>query len=200
MRKFAVGFAALVASAIPVLSGGADAETITYTFTGVGTFSLDGTDYTNADFTVTMVSDTTTVTSGGGEVRNTGTTTFTTGSTSDTITDAVVIENTAAPGFMGFAQAIAPFPDESLTAAIFQTYDLITSLGLTSGGLSVAGATFQTGGGTLVFVDDEPITSLSFEATLGAVPEPSTWAMMLIGFGGLGFLGYRRTLKGQAAA
>jgi hypothetical protein len=26
----------------------------------------------------------------------------------------------------------------------------------------------------------------------GAVPEPSTWAMMAIGFAGLGFLGFRR--------
>jgi hypothetical protein len=25
-----------------------------------------------------------------------------------------------------------------------------------------------------------------------AIPEPSTWAMMLIGFAGLGFAGYRR--------
>jgi len=29
----------------------------------------------------------------------------------------------------------------------------------------------------------------------GAVPEPSTWAMMLIGFAGLGFAAYRRTVK-----
>jgi uncharacterized membrane protein len=28
-----------------------------------------------------------------------------------------------------------------------------------------------------------------------AVPEPSTWAMMLIGFAGLGFVGYRQTWK-----
>jgi PEP-CTERM motif len=28
-----------------------------------------------------------------------------------------------------------------------------------------------------------------------AVPEPSTWAMMLLGFAGLGFAGYRRTRK-----
>jgi hypothetical protein len=26
----------------------------------------------------------------------------------------------------------------------------------------------------------------------GAVPEPSTWAMMLVGFAGLGFMGWRR--------
>src|ERR1700722_11024147 len=32
----------------------------------------------------------------------------------------------------------------------------------------------------------------------GAVPEPSTWAMMLIGFGGLGYAGYRRQQQVRA--
>jgi len=32
------------------------------------------------------------------------------------------------------------------------------------------------------------------------IPEPSTWAMMLLGFAGLGFLGYRPARKGQAAS
>jgi len=32
------------------------------------------------------------------------------------------------------------------------------------------------------------------------VPEPSTWIMMILGFAGLGFLGYRQTKKGVAAA
>ena len=31
--------------------------------------------------------------------------------------------------------------------------------------------------------------------TLAAVPEPSTWAMMLTGFGGLAFAAFRRTRK-----
>jgi hypothetical protein len=30
------------------------------------------------------------------------------------------------------------------------------------------------------------------------VPEPSTWAMMLLGFAGLGFMGYRASAKRQA--
>jgi hypothetical protein len=31
-------------------------------------------------------------------------------------------------------------------------------------------------------------------------PEPSTWAMMLLGFAGLGFVGYRQTVKARLAA
>ena len=41
-----------------------------------------------------------------------------------------------------------------------------------------------------------PVT-LSYLAT---VPEPSTWAMMLLGFGGLGIAGYRASRKGQPVA
>ena len=87
-------------------------------------------------------------------------------------------------------------PLKHLTATVFETYNLISALGLTSGGLSVAAATYQTAGGTLDF---DSITALSFEAT-GGVPELSTWAMMLAGFAGLGFLGYRQTVKAHVAA
>jgi hypothetical protein len=34
-------------------------------------------------------------------------------------------------------------------------------------------------------------------ANVGAVPEPTTWAMMLLGFAGVGFLAYRRRSQGQ---
>jgi PEP-CTERM motif len=34
----------------------------------------------------------------------------------------------------------------------------------------------------------------------GTVPEPSTWAMMLLGFAGLGFVGYRQRQKIAGAA
>jgi hypothetical protein len=35
----------------------------------------------------------------------------------------------------------------------------------------------------------------SITATVAAVPEPSTWAMMLLGFAGIGFMAYRRKPK-----
>ena len=35
---------------------------------------------------------------------------------------------------------------------------------------------------------------------VSAVPEPSTWAMMILGFCGIGFMAYRRKQNGVAAA
>ena len=35
-------------------------------------------------------------------------------------------------------------------------------------------------------------------AVATAIPEPATWAMMLVGFAGIGFAGYRRARAGHA--
>jgi hypothetical protein len=42
--------------------------------------------------------------------------------------------------------------------------------------------------------------SSSVTPVTGGAPEPSTWAMMLLGFAGVGFLGYRKTVKARLAA
>ena len=77
-----------------------------------------------------------------------------------------------------------------------------TSLGVTppDGNQSFAEyVNFFTTGGTVI--DAIRFTSLSTNAievsnfSVSAVPEPSTWAMMILGFLGLGFLGYRKTSK-----
>ena len=41
-------------------------------------------------------------------------------------------------------------------------------------------------------------TILIADPIAASVPEPSTWAMMLIGFAGIGFMGYRRKQNGPA--
>ena len=41
--------------------------------------------------------------------------------------------------------------------------------------------------GTNILIDDITVTA--------AVPEPSTWAMMILGFAGVGFMAYRRKSK-----
>ena len=48
-------------------------------------------------------------------------------------------------------------------------------------------------GGTTTF-------NAAFSLSGAVVPEPSTWAMMLLGFAGLGFAGYRHARKARFAS
>jgi hypothetical protein len=43
------------------------------------------------------------------------------------------------------------------------------------------------------------LDNVDVEGAAGAIPEPSTWAMMLIGFAGLGLVGYRARRRTAAA-
>jgi hypothetical protein len=61
------------------------------------------------------------------------------------------------------------------------------------------GHVFDGGDGTFNFVSNTYInqpTELHINLT-GPVPEPSTWAMLLLGFAGLGFMAYRRKSKAR---
>jgi hypothetical protein len=42
--------------------------------------------------------------------------------------------------------------------------------------------------------------SVEVDSVASAVPEPSTWAMMILGFAGIGFMSYRRSRKSIAIA
>ena len=45
-----------------------------------------------------------------------------------------------------------------------------------------------------------PAAVLNLETAIAAVPEPSTWAMMVLGFAGVGFMTYRRRKTAMLAA
>lgn len=55
---------------------------------------------------------------------------------------------------------------------------------------ALGGASFN--GGTLNSLYDLTFRTYSDTAFSAAVPEPSTWAMMILGFAGVGYLAYRR--------
>jgi hypothetical protein len=64
-------------------------------------------------------------------------------------------------------------------------------------GMTVDGASLSSGG--LFFNFSGPTVNESGPITaVQAVPEPSTWAMMILGFCGLGFMAYRRKQHGSA--
>jgi hypothetical protein len=75
------------------------------------------------------------------------------------------------------------------------------SLGTQTPGQSTVfgGDVFLNAGGTLSFAvnNDGSVfnDSTGLTATISAIPEPSTWAMMLLGFAGLAFKAYRRKTK-----
>ena len=45
-----------------------------------------------------------------------------------------------------------------------------------------------------------PAAVLTLETSVAAVPEPATWAMMILGFAGVGFVAYRRKSKSAPMA
>ena len=57
--------------------------------------------------------------------------------------------------------------------------------------------------GSFFYWDDihptERVQALWAKGFMSAVPEPSTWAMLLVGFGSMGFAGYRRGARALAA-
>lgn len=61
---------------------------------------------------------------------------------------------------------------------------------------SLNGISLDVGAAILTFASKDDATSaygpVIGDVNVSAVPEPSTWAMMILGFLGLGFLGYRK--------
>ncbi|MBI5264979.1 MAG: PEPxxWA-CTERM sorting domain-containing protein [Bradyrhizobium sp.] len=53
--------------------------------------------------------------------------------------------------------------------------------------------------GSLNYTEQAPVVKLESSVVTG-VPEPSTWAMMILGFAGLGLVAYRRRKIALGAA
>ena len=81
--------------------------------------------------------------------------------------------------------------------------------GVSLGGSGLGGMASGSGPATFMFAEGNPSGGIwsgyglnaAFHADFGsAVPEPSTWTMMLLGFAGFGFAGYRTSRKADSIA
>lgn len=172
----------------------ASASTEVYTISGTGSGSLNGTAFSNSAFTFTLTGDTATL-------QNQGLTTqidplSTATATIDgfgpvTFSTATRLGQNNSTIFFGNSAALDLF-DFLLGSPV----DLASSFGPVTGTDIFALNQFVnvlTTGGNLSFTQS---SSVQFSGVTGSdvsgVPEPSAWAMMLLGFGGIGLAMRRR--------
>ena len=169
---------------------------ITYTEHAIASGSLNGVSFTDATVFLLMNNNTTNITTNGpGVFQNVGTATVSVGGgPAVTFTDPIQVFSNQSDPAVGFED---PSMDDILDdfSASFATYDLTTSIGPIVGSGVVTGSSFATSGGAFVLTRAGEAT---FTAATTAIPEPSSWAMMLIGFAGLGYVGYRRARAAHA--
>jgi hypothetical protein len=182
-------FSSIVISGLPAP---VSAALFTYTETGVVSGSLNGVSFTDSLITITGSGDTSQITSDASGFFLALPLAFTlSGVGSGTFTDSMIVASNQDDHLAGFGDATQNRALLFTTNDAFATYDLSTAIGPESGlaeyNHDFAFATSAGGLITRTFSGDA-----TFTAFAGAVPESSTWAMMLIGFAGLSFAGYRR--------
>ena len=84
-------------------------------------------------------------------------------------------------------------------AAYFSGFDLVSCSGGISGDQDVFDQILDPNLFSFELIDNRTVLQATLNETLAittsAVPDPSTWAMMLMGFAGVGYAAYRRSAK-----
>ena len=180
-------------------SSQAVASTAVYTITGTGSGSLNGISFTDSAFTFTLTGDTANLSSG----------------TIDPLNSALVTIAGLGSTTIGIQTELGTTPDGSVTFLsrsgsdldLFDffnssTVDLGVSFGPITGTNIFALNQFQnvaSSAGSLTF---NTSSSVQFSGVVGAaapLPEPGTWALMLLGFGAVG-VSIRRARKSVSIA
>ena len=188
LRQLA-GLAGLIGALLVSFAPAADADVL---------YSFDGSSMTPA-FTAGITLNV----QGGQAISGTGTINFSGNIFDLTLITPSTVGNEAVPGPVGFrdnhgtdlfgADTIVPIdgPCCGLLFAITNNpvWGQNALFNVWSNGGDSYGFLFS---GTLANVFDVYLNQGSGTGTVSAVPEPSTWAMMILGFAGVGFMAYRR--------
>lgn len=182
----------------------ADAATVIYTISGTGTGSLNGTSFTDQAYSIMLTGDTANVASCGTSCQDLG-----------PLNQAVVTINGFAPVTLtldtriGIARGINAFffgldgagdyLDFFVTDAQETAFNFLAGYGPVTGTGVFALDQFlnvASSGGALTLSQS---SNVQFSTADGAVPEPSTWAMMLFGLGAIGAAVRRKKQELQPA-
>lgn len=193
--------AAIFATAIsvsPTLAG-----ILTIDITGIGSGSLNGSAFTNQTFDFHVVG----TENGNPLIDPLNSASVTIGAfPSVDFSGATRVGLSFGPDFAFFGLSSGPIDLIHVTLSPADFTDLTnvnSAFGPASATLSFLNfVDIATSGGPLSFTDSSNafLSATSTGDVTGAVPELSTWAMMLLGFAGIGFMAYRRTLKASATA
>jgi hypothetical protein len=181
--------AAFLLAATSALSTQASAALITYTETADMSGSLDGVGFADNVITLTASGDTSSIVGGPSFFFLHAPLTFAlSGGGSGTFADDTIVISNQLVTLAGFGDLTTDQAILDTSNSAFGAYDLSTAIGpVSGGGVFNPGISFATSAGPLI------IGSLSGDATFSAtIPEPATWAMMLLGFATLSLAGRRR--------
>ncbi len=175
-----VAFAAITAPALAV--------PITYTFSGSGTGTVGATPFTNAAYTITLVGDTTAVTSCG-LCQNVVTGTMTiAGIGTATITTSLIMFDNQGIAVLGFENSSVFLDQLDVANAAFSSYALATNIGPISGLTATALNQFSGLGSTLGPITMPSSGPVTFQAAIGGAPPPPVAATGIPTLGQYGLL------------
>jgi hypothetical protein len=197
MKITALALAAVIGG---LACGSAQAAAITYELSGTGAFTLDGILHIGA-FDILGTGDTANVVAPSppfpADDRINGT--LPVASANAPFSISVTLDGVGAFDVVGASYVFVAPSFNTLgfgspaagdfihfTAPQLATYDLASNLGPIAGaGVGFSPQSVLTNGGALLFGD---ISSAQFSSAVAGVPEPAAWAMMLLGFSGIGAL------------